>query len=85
MVGKETSKFKGPSKTSKSKKQTREGDTDHQGSTSSKAKKSRVSPDQGSKSDNENFEVEQEILVDIDNNRPSERKQEPPLLPNMAS
>ena len=62
--------LKAQSKTSKSKKRTRQGDTGYQGSASSKTKRSRVSPDQGHKSDNENFEVEEEILVDIDNNRP---------------
>ena len=36
LVGNETSKRKGPSQTSKSRKRTREGDTGHQGSTSSK-------------------------------------------------
>ena len=84
LVGKETSKHKGPSQTSKSGKRTREGDTGHQGSTSSKTKRSRVSPDQGHKSD-ENSEGEEEILADIDNNRPNERKQGPPLLPNSAA
>ena len=85
LVRKETSKRKGPSQTSKSRKRTREGDTGHQGSTSSKTKRSRVSPDQGHKSDDENFEEEEEILVDTDNSRPNERKQGPPLLPNLAT
>ena len=85
LVGKETSKRKGPSQTSKSGKRTRESDTGHQGSTSSKTKRSRVSPDQGHISDDENFEGEEEILVNIDNNRPNERKRGPPLLPNLAT
>ena len=84
-VGKESSKRKGSSQTSKSRKRMRESDTGHQGSTSSKTKRSRVSPDQGHKSDDENFEGEEEILVDIDNNRPNGRKQRPPLLPNLAA
>ena len=82
LVGMETSKFKCPSKTSKSKKRTakrtREDDTDDQGST--KLRKAgchltRVV----------NFEVEEKILADIDKNRSSERKQGPPLLPNLAT
>ena len=85
LVGKEASKFKGSSKTSKCKKRTREGDTGHQGSSSSETEKSRVSPDYGNKSDNGNFEVEEEILVDIDNYRPNERKQGTPLLPDLAT
>ena len=47
-----------------------------------------MSPDQGSKSDNEDFGVEDEILVGIDNNRPSEKrktKQGPPRLPKLAA
>ena len=32
-----------------------------------------------------NFEGEEEILVDIDKNRPNERKQGPPLLSNLAT